>query len=254
MPKPLPKVLEQISAGKSPAVILIGGSSDFLAERAFHEIRDAMQASNPSINIESFEPGAELAKVVDSYRTMSLFGGQRLIVVPEVNAFVSAREIASLTDKAFSEWKSAKTDRKRSTASAKFLHVLGLVGADLEMKDPQIASAVGVPLDTTITDILTFCRISGKKAGRGEDDAALLMEAIGRGGAPGTFLILRTGEIPRDSATVDVIDKHGAVVVADLSRESFQAALDEAIKEIAADANVRFDTNAVARLRQRLGI
>jgi len=185
---------------------------------------------------------------------MSLFGGSRLIVVPEVNAFISAKEIASLHEKAITEWRSAKTDRKRATASAKLLHVLGLVGADLEMTDREIASALSVPLDDTLTDMLAFCRATGKKAGRGEDDAALLTEAIARGGATGTFLVLRTGEIPRDSATVDLIDKHGAVVIADLSRERFVSALDEAIAEVAAEADVKFEANAIARLRQRLGI
>lgn len=254
MPKPLIKVLEQIAAKQPPQVLLIGGTSEFLAERAFREIREAFVAANPSLDVESFEPGAELAAIVDSWRTMSLFGGQRLLVVPEVNAFVSAKEIASLFEKSLTEWKSAKTDRKRSTAAAKLLHVLGLVGVDLEMTDRQIADALAVPLDDMLTDMLGFCRATGKKAGRGEDDAALLIEAISRGGASGTFLVLRTGEIPRDSATVEIIDKHGAVVVADITREKFNAALDEAIAQIASDANVKFDDKAIARLRQRLGI
>jgi DNA polymerase III delta subunit len=254
MPKPLSKILEQIAANHPPSALLIGGSSEFLAERAYREIREAMLTTIPALNIESFEPGAELAGVVDSYRTLSLFGGSRLLVVPEVNAFVSAKEIASLHEKAITEWRSAKTDRKRATASAKLLHLLGLVGADLEMTDRAIASALSVPLDETLTDMLAFCRETGKKAGRGEDDAALLIEAIARGGAPSTFLILRTGEIPRDSATVDLIDKHGAVVIADVSRESFISALDEAIADVASEAGVRFDANAIARLRQRLGI
>jgi DNA polymerase III delta subunit len=254
MPKPLQKVLDAIGSKKPPAVVLVGGTSEFLSERAFREIRNAMVAANPSISVEAFEPGVELASVIDSYRTMSLFGGQRLLVLPEVNAFVSAKEIASLFDKAVAEWKSAKTDRKRATASAKLLHVLGLTGADLEMTDKQIASAIDVTLDDTLTDMLAFCRATGKKAGRGEDDAALLMEAIARGGASGTFLLLRTGEIPKDSATVDLVDKHGAVVVADLSRESFNSVLDEAIAAIAEEARAAFDKNAIARLRQRLGI
>ena len=254
MPKKLETVLAAIGQGKTPRVLLVGGSSDFLSEQAFHEIRDAIVAKNPSISLETYEPGTELAAILDSYRTGSLFGGSRLLIVPEVNAFVSAKEIASLYDKALSDWKGAKTDRKRTTAAAKLLHVLGLAGADLEMTDRNIADALGVALDNTLTDMLAFCRATGKKAGRGEDDAALLMEAIARGGASGALLLMRTGEVPRDSATIELIDKHGAVVVADLTREGFTSALDQAIANIAADANVKFDANAVARLRQRLGI
>ena len=254
MPKRLETVLSAIADGKSPRVMLVGGSSEYLAEQAFHDIRDAIAAKNPAISIEAYEPGTELAAILDSYRTMSLFGGSRLLIVPEVNAFVSAKEIASLYDKAVADWKSAKTDRKRATSAAKLLHVLGLGGVDLDMTDRQIADALGVSLEATITDMLQFCRATGKKAGRGEDDAALLMEAIARGGAPGTILLMRTGEVPRDSATIELIDKHGAVIVADLNREGFTSALEAAIGSVADEAHVKFDANAIARLRQRLGI
>lgn len=254
MPKALTAILGDIAAGKTPRVLLIGGSSDFLAEAAFHDIRDAIVAKNPSIAVETYEPGTELSSILDSYRTMSLFGGSRLLIVPDVNAFVSAKEIASLYEKALADWKSAKTDRKRASSAAKLLHVLGLAGTDLEMTDRAIASALSVNLDTTLTEMLAFCRATGKKAGRGEDDAALLMEAIVRGGAPGAILLMRTGEVPRDSATIDLVDKQGAVVIADLTREGFNAALDQALAAVAAEANVRFDNAAVARLKQRLGI
>ena len=171
-----------------------------------------------------------------------------------MNAFVSAKDLSSLYEKAVSDWKSAKTDRKRSTASAKLLHVLGLVGVDLDMKDAAIATALGVQLDDTLTAMLTFCRATGKKAGRGEDDAALLTEAVARGGAAGTILLMRTGEVPRDSATVDLIDRTGAVVVADVSRENFVGALNDAIAAVASELDVRFEPAVVTRLRQRLGI
>lgn len=254
MPKKLDTVLAAIAKGKTPRVLLVGGSSDFLSERAFHEIRDAIVAKEPSISLETYEPGTELASILDSYRTGSLFGGSRLLIVPEVNAFVSAKEIESLYEKAVADWRTAKTDRKRGTSAAKLLHVLGLAGADLDMTDRAISDSLGVALDDTLTDILGFCRATGKKAGRGEDDAALLMESITRGGATGAILLMRTGEVPRDSATIELIDRSGAVVVADLTREGFVAALEQAIASIASEASVTFDANAVVRLRQRLGI
>jgi DNA polymerase III delta subunit len=102
--------------------------------------------------------------------------------------------------------------------------------------------------------MLGFARATGRKATRGETDAALLTEAITRGGAAGTILLLRTGELPRDSATIDLIERRGVVVMMNLTREGFVSALDAAINEIAADARVRFEPGAVARLRQRLGI
>src|SRR5258707_14464105 len=154
--KPLQTVIAQIVANKPPQVVMVGGLSDFLAERAFHDIRDAIVAARPGIAVDAFEPGADLSAILDSYRTMSLFGGARLLIVPEVNAFVSAKEIASLYEKAASDWRSAKSDRKRVTSAAKLLHVLGLVGADLEMTDRQIADALGANLEGTLADMLAF--------------------------------------------------------------------------------------------------
>lgn len=254
MPKPLTAVLSQIAEKKPPKVILVGGTSEFLAQKAFHDLRDAIVAANPNIALESFEPGSDLAAIIDSYRTMSLFASTRLLIVPEVNAFVSAKELVSLFQKAAADWKSAKTDRKRASSAAKLLHVLGLAGADLDMTDRQIADALGMPLDALLADMLSFCRSTGKKAGRGEGDAALLTEAIARGGAAGTLLLMRAGEIPEESSTVDLIDRSGAVVLCDVTRDSFNAALQTAIEEIAEEADVRFDAKAIATLRQRLGI
>src|ERR1700704_2880792 len=102
MPKPLNAVLEAINESKPPEVILIGGDNDYLAEQAFHDIRDAIIAKM-HVNVESFEPGTDLAAVIDSYRTMSLFGGSRLLVLPEVNAFVSAKELSGLYEKAVAD-------------------------------------------------------------------------------------------------------------------------------------------------------
>jgi len=127
----LTAALARIAEGKAPRVIIVGGDSDYLAEQAFHDIRDAVIANNEGIALESYEAGADLAAILDSYRTMSLFARARLIVVPELNAFVSAKEITSLYDKAVADWKSAKTDKKRNSSAAKLLHVLGLAGADL---------------------------------------------------------------------------------------------------------------------------
>jgi DNA polymerase III delta subunit len=254
MPKPLNAVLAQIAEKHPPRALLVGGSSEFLSQRAFRDLHDAIVAANPNIALESFEPGTDLASIIDSYRTMSLFASARLLIVPEVNAFVSAKELLSLYQKATAEWKSAKTDRKRTTATAKILHVLGLVGADLEMEDREIADALGMPLDALLSDMLAFCRASGKKAGRGEDDAALLTEAIGRGGAAGTILLMRTGEIPEDSATIDLIDRSGAVIVCDVTRDTFNSALQSAIEEVSEEAGVRFDAKAITVFRQRLGI
>lgn len=248
-------VLKNLESGKAPPVILVGGDNEYLSERAFHQIRDAITAADPRTEVEPFSETADLAQVIDSYRTMSLFAPKRLLVVPEVNAFVTKKEVSELYEKSLSDWSTAKTERKRNGAVAKFLHLLGLIGADADATEDQVASAVGArKRDSALGEILESIRATGKKPTRGEGDADLLAEAIARGGAPSTTLLLKTGEIPVDSTTVKLIEKNGFVVICNLTREAFADAFNQAIASISRDAGVRFEPQAVTELRERLGI
>lgn len=249
--KALEGVLKRIDAGQAPPIILVGGDSEYLTEAVYREIRDRISATK-AIQIESFSEGTDLAAVIDSFRTFSLFGGKRLLLLPEVNAFVTKKEIRTLLEKAIADWSSAKTDRKRASAVAKLLHVLGLAGLDLDMTDQAIADALGE--QRTVPEMLSLARLQGKRASRGEGDAGLLAEAAVRGGSPGTTLLMRTGELPDESATVEIIAKSGAVVRCDLDRSAFLEVLRGEISAEAAERNVRFDASAVQRLCDRLGL
>lgn len=255
MPSTVETLLRRIEKGDVPPIILVGGNNDYLVDAAFDEIRAALEKRFPNLQLDSYDSGADLGAVVDSYRTHSLFASPRLLVVPDVNAFVTRKEIKALFDKALDDWTSAKTDRKRSSAVSKLLHTLGLIGADLEESDDSIAAAVGLnKVPNELRDMLGVARSTGRRVTRGEGDAALLADAATHGGAPGATLLLRSGEIPSDSSTVAAIDRAGTVVECNLSREAFARAADQAIESVARDAGVKFDTAAVAALKRRLGI
>jgi DNA polymerase III delta subunit len=255
MSSALSSLLGDIAAGNPPAVILVAGDHELSTEKAFRQIREAFGASDAPWNEEMFPAGSDLGQVLDSYRTASLFSGRRLLVLPEVNAFITRKEIAKFYEKAASDWKTAKSDRKRTSAVAKLLHVLGLLALDLEDSDSAIASAIGVARgDAVLTDLLAAARASGKRVTRGEEDASILMEAIGRGGAAGAILLLRAGELPKDSATVKLIESRGRVIKCDLSREQLPQLIADGIAEISEATSVRFDPAALATLRSRLGI
>jgi hypothetical protein len=256
MPGTLEQLLQRIASHDIPPVILVGGNNEFLVEETFHRIRQEILESDAGIQLEAFPETADLAEVLDSYRTHTLFGGGRLLVLPEVNAFVTAKELAALLAKAIGDWRSAKTDKKRDSSLAKLLHTLGLVGLDLEAGDREIVEVLGVDSsdEGPLLEMLASARERGRRVTRGEGDAALLTEAIAAGGAPGTILLMRSGEIPSGSATVTAIGKAGVVVVRHLSRDNFSAALDSAVKAISDDYGVVFDRGAVSALRAQLGI
>src|SRR5687767_4549163 len=92
------EILRDLERGSVPPIILVGGDNEYLSDRAFSAIRRTLLESGAGRSVESFSEGADLGVVLDSYRTHSLFGGARLLVVPEVNAFVSRKELASLLD------------------------------------------------------------------------------------------------------------------------------------------------------------
>ncbi|MFN2441399.1 MAG: DNA polymerase III subunit delta [Thermoanaerobaculia bacterium] len=247
------ELLKRIGAGKPPSLILVGGDSEFLVDASFHSIRDALEAIGAQV--ETFAAGTDLGQVLDSFRTHSLFGGTRLLILPEINAFVTRKEISTLLDKSIGDFKTAKTDRKRTSAVAKLLHVLGLAGIELDESDTAIAENLGLRKpEAAFSGLLQAARDSGKRPSRGENDAAMLAEAASEGGAPGSILLMRTGEVPVDSATVAAIVRGGAVVVRNLTREDFDAALSAAISQISEAAGAKFDPQAIRELRARLGI
>ena len=254
MPTTPAKLTAEIERGKLPPMILVGGNNEFLVDHAFTAIRDALLAKNPGLAVENFGDVLDLTVVIDAYRTFSLFALPRLLVVPEVNAFISRKELLATYQKAVDDWKSAKTDRKRDSALAKFLHTLGLVGLDTDATESEIVRILGVDATQALSDMLNVAKAGGKRASRGESDAALLAEAANNGGAPSTTLLMRTGPVPSESATIDAIDRAGAVVVCDLSRDKVPTVLDRAIKEVEAESGATFDLAAVGAMKQRLGI
>lgn len=250
----LERLLESIGQGKAPPIILVGGSDDYLIGHSYLRVRDAIVAANPGIETEAHPEGADLGRVADSFRTHSLFGGRRLLTVPEIQAFVSARELDKLLAKALSDWESAKTDRKRKTAVAKLMHVLGLAGLSLEQPSSEILDALSPSKKGPALEILEAARAEGRSASRGEGDAALLADLIQNGGAPGAILLVRTGELPADAPVLAHLERDGALVRCDLTRQSFPKALQQAISEVSEDYGVRFPESAVKALEERLGI
>lgn len=254
MPVTLAKLKDAIASGKVPPMILVGGDNEFLAEHAFHQLREAALSAMGGVDAETWPEGTPLAGVIDSFRTFSLFARPRLLVLPEVTAFISKKELETTYAKAIADWSSAKTDRKRDSAMAKLLHVLGLAGLDLDASDSEIASRLGVDPSQTLSDMLGLARATGRHATSGEGDAALLTEAAVRGGAPGTTLLMKTGPLPADSATIEAIDRVGAVVVCDLNRDQVPTVLKKIIQQVEEAAAVTFEPAAVRALERRLGI
>jgi DNA polymerase III delta subunit len=254
MPVALSKLRETIESGKVPPMILVGGDNDFLVEHAYQQLRDAALRAIGSDAPETFAEGTPLAGVIDSFRTFSLFARPRLLILPEVTAFISKKELSSTYNKAVGDWKSAKTDRKRDSAMAKLLHVLGLVGLELEDSDAHIAEALGVETEPALVDMLDVARSTSRSATKGEGDAAILAEAATHGGAPGTTLLMKAVSISWDSPTVEAIDRAGAVVVCDLTQEQVPTVLRKIIEQVEAEADVRFEPAAVKALEKRLGV
>ncbi len=255
MPQSLATLLKSIDTGDLPPVILIGGNNEYLVDHAWHQIRDRILEKHPGIQVESWGDAADLSQVVDSYRTHSLFGGARLLLLPEVNAFVTSKEVNRLLDKATDDWSSAKTERKRSSALAKLLHVMGLAGTDLSQSDDTIAGGLGMRgASEPLQQMLAVARESGRTVSRGEGDAAILTGAISAGGAPGATLLMRAGELPSDSATLGLIEQKGVLLIEDLTREQFPRALEQALRELSEESGAEFTAAGVAALRERLGI
>ena len=254
MPITLSNLKEKIAKGTIPGMVLVGGDNEYLADHVFHTLREDLISSMVGVEPESFREGTSVSLVIDNYRTFSLFAKPRLLILPDVTAFISKKELSSTYDKEIKDWNSAKTDRKRDSSMAKLLHVLGLAGLEVDDNDSTIAGVLGVESSSTFVDMLEIARNTGRTATKGESDAAILAEAANQGGAPGTTLLMKTGKLPEGSATIEAIDRAGAVVVCDLTRQQVPTVIKRIIGQVEEDAGVIFEPAAIAKLEQRLGI
>ncbi len=197
-------------------------------------------------NLETYDGrGSPFASVLDSCRTVGLFGGRKVAWVREPTFFVAGDKKGDIADAALAAWAS---DRRKSAAQ-KLLVLATLSGwndADLDdspltsLNKTKAKSFFGRDFEAAELEAADAIRAYAVEIGLSvasqRDDAALLEEFLASGAAGDTVLIFTCANADKRKRVFKQVEKIGVVTELSVERERSGAMKQEAVAALIAEA------------------
>ena len=209
-------LLEQASAGKAPAVVLIEGD-EYLARTSARELAEAIVPSRErALNLIVLDAAAGAREIASQLMTVAMFPAPKAVIVEGADAFAEEvdgeRELARARDL----WQ-ARRQRDAARRLLKLVRPAGWGAADLALGTRTGASpakwrkdvgAAPQDADKAWLQELSAYALEQNLAPPPED-LEVLLQAIGRGVPPRTHLILVAESLPPRHALVRLSEEKG---------------------------------------------
>lgn len=212
MPAAVNRVIVDIRAGKRAPVYLLHGD-EFLTRQGAKELVDALvPPDRQPLSVELLSEGQELVSLSARLRTVSLFGGTKVVVVHDSKAFVTKQNLGKLFERSREAWQA--DDLERSVRA--FLQAVAAAGQGAAFVEQ---SARGELSDEAWEGLLRMTRDPEGEAwlrevaGRAVRDALPVPEASGAPSARVYEDLLAQG-LPAESVlvlTCEVVDERRAL-------------------------------------------
>jgi DNA polymerase-3 subunit delta len=223
MSGPIDKVIADIRKGARSSVYLLYGDELLTREGAKAIVDALVPAEHQMLSVEVVAEESEGGSLPLRLRTVSLFGGTKVVVVHDTKAFVSKQSVGGLFAKSWEAWKGGNLSR----ATALLLQATGAVGQDRsfleraargELPEPVWDQLLTLPHDDESDRWLQ------ETAGRLLAEGAEVPEASGAGTAkiyegmlqqgipPGAVLVLTAEVVDQRRALFKRIHETGVVV------------------------------------------
>ncbi|MEI8188929.1 MAG: SAM-dependent methyltransferase, partial [candidate division NC10 bacterium] len=223
MTGPIDKVIADIRKGTRSSVYLLYGDELLTREGAKAIVDALVPALHQPLSVEVVAEESEGGSLPLRLRTVSLFGGTKVVVVHDTKAFVSKQSVGALFAKSWEAWKGGNLAR----ATALLLQATGAVGQDRsfleraargELPEPAWDQLLTLPHDDESERWLQ------ETAGRLLAEGAEIPEASGAGTAkiyegmlqqgipPGAVLVLTAEVVDQRRALFKRILETGVVV------------------------------------------
>ncbi len=204
------KVVAEIHQGRRASVYLLHGD-EFLTREGAKLLVDALvPGDRQEFSVEVVSEDLEVATIPLRLRTVSLFGGTKVVLVHDSKAFVSRQKSGDLFERSWKAWK----DEDAQKAMKLFLQAVGAAGEDQGFLE---RAARGDPADEM------WSRLGD--VDRDPESEAWLQELSGRALAEGLPVLTGSGParvyeellaqgLPADSAlilTCEVVDERRAL-------------------------------------------
>jgi DNA polymerase III delta subunit len=255
------QILRDAAKSRAPVYLLVGEPSE--TEGIARRLIDVfVPEEKRSTNLETYEGRATpLATVLDSCRTVGLFGGGKVVWVREPGFLASGEKRSDIADALLTAW--AADHRKQ--AADKLLLLAALAGWDQGELDATSFAAL------TKTKLKAFL---GRDPGEGEgaildaakaaaqeaemtvashrDDGVLLEDFLESGAAGDTVLILTSTVADRRKRVFKTIDKRGVCAELTVARERSGAMTREAVEAIVDDVIASWGKTATPGARRAI--
>jgi len=262
------KVVAEIARGHRKPVYLLHGDEWLTRTGAKAIVEALVPPAHQALSVEVVAEDRDLAGLPMRLRTVSLFGGLKVVVVHDSRAFLSKGNAAKLFEKSREAWSSEEEER----ADRLFLQAAGAAGQDAALLEAGAKGALGEAAWAEIlemerdADALRWVQETCGRlvAGRAEIPAGgeagrVYEELLRRGLPPDAVLVLTTEVVDQRRALWKLLMEHGVVIdcgvrAGKLGETQMKPELARAkIREVTAAAGKALDEEAVGAILERTG-
>jgi DNA polymerase-3 subunit delta len=217
------KALAEIGAGKRRPAYLLHGD-ELLARAGTKAILEALvPPAQQALSVEMVREDQDLASLSLRLRTVSLFGGTKVVVVHDTKAFISKQNVAKLFGRSLEAWAEAELDR----AMRLFLQAVGAAGRDRAFVERAARGELGeagwkqvVGMDRApeaegwLQEVAQRAQAEQAEipAGSGGDASGFYEEVIRQGVPAGAVLILTAEVVDQRRSLFKLLAEQGFVI------------------------------------------
>jgi DNA polymerase-3 subunit delta len=268
MSGPTDKAVAEIGQGRPRAVYLLHGD-EWLTRTGAKAIVDALVApAHQAFNVEILAEDRELASLPLRLRTLSLFGGRKVVVVHDSRAFLSKGNAGKLFGKSLEAWADGDADR----AARLFLQAVGAAGQDAGFLEagakgglPEAAWGQVLGQEREPEALRWVQEVCGRLAAAqaeipaGGEPGRVYEELIRQGLPPDAVLVLTTEVVDQRRVLWKLLGEHGAVIdcgvrAGKAGETQMRPELARAkVRELAAAAGKSLDDETLGAIVERTG-
>lgn len=253
------RIVADAEKKRAPVYLFVG--DPYQTEGLARRVIDVLVPENRrSVDLEVYDGRTtDLAVVLDSCRTVGLFGGGKVIWLREPAFLVSGEKRGEVTEALFGAW---GNDRRKQAAEMLLLlaALAGWSQAELEgtsfatLNKTKAKSLLGRELEAGEAEVLDAVARhaveSGMSVAAQKDDGTLLEEFLASGAGGDTVMILTSQVVDRRKKVFKEVQNRGVVAELTVERERSGALTRAAVEALIDDVTQRWDKRPSAAARR----
>ena len=247
-----------------PAPVYLIYGEEYFYKNAFEKLLDTLvPVTLRGLNLETIEgPNENIAEAIGRISTFSLLSGAKVVAILDSSIFDSTLDKDQFLDKIRQTYQNNDLNK----AAKYFLRLMGLLNLSFsDVSNDNRYKALKIDPEKTrderwLDDIIGFCLENNLRVPAGEDNEALLQNAIEKGFPPQNYLVITTGKVDKRRSLYKSIKNHGLIIDCSVPKGDRKAdkmaqegALGENLSEALSKSRKTMDKDAYQVLYEMTG-